>query len=135
MYRHASEILKNTLGNDHPSVASSLSGLANLLSDKGDYEQAEPWCRQALEIYKKTLGNDYRDVGASFNNFANLLSDKGEYKKMLGNDHPSVAISLGNLARLLKNKGDYGQALEILNKTLENDNPNIADTQREKKVN
>jgi tetratricopeptide (TPR) repeat protein len=86
-------------------VAGSLNNLANIYSDLGDYQKAEPLYKRALEIREKVLGPDHPDVSDSLNNLANLYSDLGHYQraeplykraleikeKVLGPDHPDVA--------------------------------------------
>jgi tetratricopeptide (TPR) repeat protein len=112
----------------HPNraeTAESLSQLATLLHDKGDYVQAEPLYRRALAIRQQVLGENHPDTALSLNNLAALLDAKGDYgqakplfrralairEQVLGENHPDTAISLGNLAGSLeKAKGDYVQA-------------------------
>ena len=64
--------LKQVLGNEHPSVATSLNNLAVLYKNQGRYEEAETLYLQALELRKKLLGNDHPDVATSLNNLAAL---------------------------------------------------------------
>ncbi|MEO1006851.1 MAG: tetratricopeptide repeat protein, partial [Cyanobacteria bacterium J06638_38] len=60
------------LASQHPSVADSLNNLANLYTDQGRYEDAEPLYNQALAIYRQILGEQHSDVATSLNNLANL---------------------------------------------------------------
>ena len=135
------------MGNDHPDVAQSLNNLANLYSDTGRYQEAEPLLKEALAIRRKRLGNDHPSVAQSLNNLAVLYYETGRYqeaeplykealaiyRKLFGNDHPDVARSLNNLAVLYKATGRYQEAeplykeaLAIYRKTLGNDHPLVA---------
>ncbi len=53
------EIIKKTLGDDHPQIAIRLNNLALLYESQGRYEEAEPLYLQALEITKKALGDQH----------------------------------------------------------------------------
>ena len=44
------------LGAEHPAVARSLLGLANLLQDQGNHEQVDALYQRALSIREKRLG-------------------------------------------------------------------------------
>jgi CHAT domain-containing protein/Tfp pilus assembly protein PilF len=134
-------ILKKTLGEEHPDVATSLNNLAELYYSMGMYARAEPLYQRALYIRQKHLGEEHSLVAASLNNLAALYQKMGEYaraeplylraleikKKNLGEEHPSVATSLNNLALLYQTKGEYARAelfylgaLEIRKKVLGN---------------
>ncbi|MCK5521695.1 MAG: tetratricopeptide repeat protein, partial [Thiomargarita sp.] len=145
--RRALAIIEKVLGAEHPDTATSLNNLALLLSNKGDYDSAEPLYRRALAIREKVLGAEHPDTAQSLNNLALLLSKKGNYdgaeplyrralaihKQVLGAEHPSTATSLNNLALLLSNKGDYDgaeplyrRALAIREKVLGAEHPDTA---------
>ena len=61
-----------TLGPDHPSVATSLNNLAELYRVQGQYAQAEPLYKRSLAIREKALGPDHPDVADSLNQLALL---------------------------------------------------------------
>jgi tetratricopeptide (TPR) repeat protein len=46
---------KRLLGEEHPSVASSLNNLAGLYDSQGRYSEAEPLYEQALALEKRLL--------------------------------------------------------------------------------
>ena len=62
------EMNKKLLGEEHPSVASSLNNFAGLYESLGIYEVAEPLFIQALEMNKKLLGEEHPHFASSFNN-------------------------------------------------------------------
>jgi serine/threonine-protein kinase len=134
------------LGNERLEVADTLTNLANVLDDKGDYAGAESGHREALAIRRKLLGNLHPDVAASLNNLANALWIKGDSaaaeathreslaikRQVLGDDHPDVAVSLNNLALALAQRADYGgaeplfrEALALKRKALGNEHPSV----------
>ncbi|MBE8968722.1 tetratricopeptide repeat protein [Nostocales cyanobacterium LEGE 12452] len=140
-------IRKQTLGDEHPDVATSLNNLAFLYREQGHYKRAEPLYRQALEMYKRLLGNEHPGVANTLNNLAVLYSSQGRYeqaeplyhqalemyKRLLGNEHPDVANTLNNLAFLYREQGRYEQAeplfrqaLEMYKRLLGNEHPDVA---------
>ena len=56
------DIRKRQLGDDHPSVATSLNNLALLYESQGKYSEAEDLAKQALVIYQNRLGNEHPDT-------------------------------------------------------------------------
>lgn len=92
-------------------MAIRLSNLANLLSDTGRNEDAEPLYRQALSIDEKSLGSNHPDVAAGLYNLGILLHETGRekegielllrayqiYVKSLGPDHPSTQLTYKSL--------------------------------------
>ena len=84
----------------------SVNNLANLLSDMGKYEEAEPLYRRAL-AGEAALGAEHPTTLASVNNLAILLGDMGKYEEAeplyrralagqeaaLGAEHPDTLSS------------------------------------------
>ncbi|WP_293073501.1 tetratricopeptide repeat protein [Moorena sp. SIO4A5] len=132
-YEQCLEITRSRLGENHPSVASSLHNLAGLYNSMGRYDQAEPLLQQALEITRSRLGENHPSVASSLNNLALLYNSMGRYEKaeplyqqalemrkqLLGENHPSVATSLNNLAGLYNSMGRYDQAEPLFQQALE----------------
>jgi len=89
-------------------VATSLSGLASLLTDEADYAGAQSLYDRALVIQEKTLGPDDTAVAETLNNLAVADEYQGTSprrarsssavltinEKQLGPEDPSVAMSL-----------------------------------------
>ena len=65
--RKALEIRRETFGDRHPSVGSSLVGLSAVLVETGRGEEAETLAREGLEISREALPPDHwrLDVGES----------------------------------------------------------------------
>ena len=66
-------ILEQTLGPEHPDVATSINNLALLYQAQGKYAEAEPLYQRALVIYEKALGPEHPYVAQSLENYALLL--------------------------------------------------------------
>ena len=125
----ALSVAEKTFGSDHPYLAKSLNGLAEIYRTQGQYAQAEPLYRRSLAILEKALGRDHPDVAVNLNNLAVLYGATGQYAqavelykrslaiklKVLSPDHPDVAMSLNNIAELYRTQGQYALA-ELLNK-------------------
>ncbi|NMG60685.1 CHAT domain-containing protein [Geitlerinema sp. P-1104] len=134
------EILKNALGESHPSVAASLNNLAELYRAQGNYHAAEPLFLSSLEISETALGESHPDVATSLNNLALLYRAQGNYdaaeplylrsleirETALGESHPDVAQSLNNFAVLYQAQGDTSQSLSFLQRGLEIEETNLA---------
>jgi tetratricopeptide (TPR) repeat protein len=146
-YNQCVEVVKTRLGEEHPSVASSLNNLALLYESQGRYSEAEPLFIQALALFKRLLGEEHPSVAMSLNNLALLYESQGRYseaeplfiqalalfKRLLGEEHPSVATSLNNLALLYESQGRYSeaeplyiQALALYKRLLGEEHPHVA---------
>jgi tetratricopeptide (TPR) repeat protein len=145
--RSCLEVTQQRLGEEHPSVATSMNNLAGLYYSQGKYEEAEPLYRSALEMYKRMLGEEHPAVAMSMNNLAELYRSQGRYeeaelihrsalemyKRILGEEHPSVATSMNNLAELYRSQGRYEEAelihrsaLEMYKRILGEEHPFVA---------
>ncbi|UKO97304.1 tetratricopeptide repeat protein [Nostoc sp. UHCC 0870] len=127
------KITKKRLGEEHPSVATSLNNLAGLYESQGRYSKAEPLYKQSLTLTQHLLGDENPSVATSLNNLALLYKSQGKYsqaeplyiqalalrRKLLGEEHPSVATSLNNLALLYKSQGRYNEAEHMCLKACE----------------
>jgi tetratricopeptide (TPR) repeat protein len=133
LHERALAINENTLGPDHPSVASSLNNLANVYCSTGAWETARPLYERALAIRKKTLGPDHPHVATTLNNLANLHTSTGSHETAmplyeralaikeaaLGSDHADVAANLSNIALLHNAMGSYDEAKKLHQRALE----------------
>ena len=146
-FKQCLEVAKKHLGDEHPSVASSLNNLAYLYYSQGRYSEAEPLYIQALALWHKLLGDEHPSVASSLNNLAYLYYSQGRYseaeplyiqalalwRQLFGDYHPDVAQIFNNLALLYYSQGKYSeaeplciQALALRRKLLGNEHPSVA---------
>jgi len=130
--RKAIRLRESLLGPEHTDVARGLNNLGILLSDLGEYQEAEEYLERALRIREKGLGDEHPDVAQSLHSLASLLTLTGQYdrakplferaldirEKRFGAESPTVAHTLGNLANLLVNLGDFSNAKTLQERTL-----------------
>jgi tetratricopeptide (TPR) repeat protein len=145
--RRALAIDEASLGPNHPTVATHLNNLAELLRATNRLAEAEPLYRRALAIDEASLGPDHPSVGIGVGNLAGLLEATSRYAEAeplrrraidiheasLGPDHPYVATGCNNLARLLQDTNRlaeaeplYRRALAIDEASLGPDHPDVA---------
>ena len=80
-HERALAIRRQTLGPQHPDVASSYHNLASVLGDQGDLKQAKEYHERALAIRQQTLEPQHPDFAFSYNSSATVLRDHGDLKK------------------------------------------------------
>ena len=111
-----------------PEYASSLSHLAFLYSETGDYVSAIKSGEEALNIIRETLGERHPDYATSLEALSSIYASIGDYTKALqleeevlsirkgtlGERHPEYATSLEKLSSLYDNIGDYNRALQLV---------------------
>jgi tetratricopeptide (TPR) repeat protein len=146
-YQRAIAIGEQTLGPEHPNLATWLNNLALLYKTQGKYEEAEPLYQRAIAIDEQALGPEHPELATDLNNLAELYREQGKYEEAeplyrraitigeqtLGSEHPTLAIWLNNLALLYKTQGKYEEAeplyrraIAIGEKTLGPEHPNLA---------
>ncbi|BBC24758.1 tetratricopeptide repeat protein [Pseudanabaena sp. ABRG5-3] len=146
-YQRCLDAVKKILGDQHPSVATSLNNLALLYNSQGRYAEAEPLYQESLQLCRELLGDQHHYVASSLNNLALLYNSQGRYaeaeplyqeslqlrRELLGNQHPDVAQSLNNLALLYDSQGRYVEAeplyqesLQLRRELLGNRHPDVA---------
>lgn len=129
--QRAIAIWEKVLGKEHQRVATSLSALALLYTEQGNYTQAEPLIKRALAIREKLSMGDL-DVARSLRQLASLYQAQGKYdrvepliqrsitilEKVYGKENRDVARSLGNLALFYQEQGNYTQAELLYQRSL-----------------
>ena len=132
LYQRTIAIDEETLGPEHPGLATDLNNLALLYQDQGKYEEAEPLYQRAIAIGEKTLGPEHPNLATWLNNLALLYQHQGKYEeaepfyqraiaigeKTLGLEHPDLAIRLNNLATLYQDQGKYEEAEPLYQRAL-----------------
>jgi tetratricopeptide (TPR) repeat protein len=134
LLRRALVVNEKSLGPDHPTLASRLNNLANLLHDTNRLAEAERLYRRALKI-EESQGPDHPTLATRLNNLATLLNDTNRlteaeslYRRALaiwevcyGPDHPSVAIGLNNVAQVLDGNNRCVEAEPLFRRALKID--------------
>lgn len=126
------KLQRQSLGDRHPDVASSLNKLAFLYTAQGQYELAEPIYQQTLELQKTVLGDQHPLYATSLDQLAGLYLRQGRYdlaeplhqqaldirQTQFGDRHPETATSFKNLALLYQQQGRYKLAERMYQKAL-----------------
>ncbi|MFO7561783.1 MAG: tetratricopeptide repeat protein [Enhygromyxa sp.] len=74
-FRESIRVQENVFGTrQHPTVAASLHGLANVLSSQGKFEEAERALRESLDI------KPHHDVAAALRDLARILARQGKFE-------------------------------------------------------
>ena len=84
LLQRALAIREKALGPDHPDVGESLSNLAGLYEDEGDYAKALPLYQRAIAIREKSLGPNHPVVATRINNLAAMYEGQGNYAEARG---------------------------------------------------
>jgi serine/threonine protein kinase/tetratricopeptide (TPR) repeat protein len=120
------------LGNDELFLATALGRLGNILTDKGELDEAQQVITESLATRRRLLGEENVDVATSLVSLGNILQRRGKSaeaedifrqavatrRKLLGNAHPDVAASLRSLGGLLSNRGNLEEAETVLRESL-----------------
>jgi tetratricopeptide (TPR) repeat protein len=123
-YREALAQYRAALGENHPSVASTLGDLAIALKDTQQFDEAEKAYLDSLAIYRLILSPNHPDVGNALNNLAVLYAERGQHDKALesaqegtrilraalGDDHDMTNIARLNAARAHTQLGHLSEA-------------------------
>jgi tetratricopeptide (TPR) repeat protein len=105
----------------HPLTLMSVSNIAGMLQDKGEYEKAEEINWRALEGFEKVPGLEYPDTVTIIDSLASVLLKQGKYElaiqmyrravdwkeKALGAEHPDILTDVYGLAYLLQSQKKY----------------------------
>jgi Tetratricopeptide repeat len=71
--------LRKQLGVDHPDTLCSMNNLAEVLSQQGNYAEAEAMHQQTLKLKEDVLGKDHPNTLSSMIGLAVGLSQQGKY--------------------------------------------------------
>ncbi|MBF0133235.1 MAG: tetratricopeptide repeat protein [Magnetococcales bacterium] len=122
-----------TLGENHPAVATVMNNLASILASLGRYEEAVPLFEKSLRIKQETLPANNMSIATSMKNLATIYSSQNRFQDAeklqqetlkivqanLGMTHPEVGSSLNNLARTYDQEGRYAEAEPLYLRSME----------------
>jgi len=122
-------LYEQTLGADHPDVATVLNVLATLYHRQGRHAEAERILKRTLALRGAAAEKEHEDVATVLNLLGLVYAAQGRFaaaeetltraiairEKALGAGHPIVARTLNNLGTLYNTQGRYGEA-EALHK-------------------
>ena len=120
-------IWEQQLGPEHPDVAHSLNGLANLYCEQGKYGEAEPLYQRALYIREQQLGPEHPETAETMHDFARYWEAQGNSEEArslytralaireqaLGVQHPKTIQTRTRLIALLHAMGQHEEAAQL----------------------
>jgi tetratricopeptide (TPR) repeat protein len=132
LHEQAIELTAASLGEDHPTMATTLGNLAAVYIDMGKPLEARALFERVLALREATLGADNPSTISTINNIAVTYGSAGDYTKAkqlladalvrreraLGKNHPLVAEALGNLGAMHTNLGEYDEARKVLERAM-----------------
>ena len=113
-----------SLGEDHPEVATARNNLAVVFARMGQLDRAEQEIEKALAIYRAALGEGHLRIAETQVSLAGIMqaAERDEDARVvleqalavqvaaLGEDHPQVAITQNNLGSVYAALDNYEQA-------------------------
>lgn len=126
-------IFRREKGERDPDTLASLSSLAAILSESGDYGSSEAQAKAALEVQRRVLGDEHPQTLISMDNLALALSDQGRnaeaevllrktlavHARLLGDEAPATTAALNNLGTVVYYQGRYAEAEQLHRRALE----------------
>jgi tetratricopeptide (TPR) repeat protein len=73
LYQQVLKLLEQTVGPDHPTLATTLNNLAVVCEAQDKYAEAAPLYQRALALIERTLGPDHPNLAVALDNYADLL--------------------------------------------------------------
>ncbi len=118
-------VYRGAVGNQHLSVACTLSGLASAQVWLGDLALAERYEREAMKIFEATVSRNHPDHAAGLATLGYILTQRGSYQEALqvlnealdiernvfGPNDERIAETESNLGILYDRQGDTPRAI------------------------
>lgn len=128
--REALSITKAWLGEYDPMVFKLQNSIANLVGERGDYDQAIQLHQQSLALLEHTQGVEPEIALSPLQGIAIALLNAGRYAEaapyqrrfvtefaaLMGADQPQAAMARANLAELLLYAGEHEEGLQSARK-------------------
>jgi serine/threonine protein kinase len=148
--QNATRMLDDDALREQPEVASRLlQTIAEILSDHGRGDQAQPLAERALAIERRLHPGNHIDIAASLRTLGYVLANAGRpeaalplqtealamLRELFPGDHDDVSTALNNLATTFESIGRYAEAEPLLREALAmterlngKDHPDVAGT-------
>ncbi|MEE8459162.1 MAG: tetratricopeptide repeat protein [Phycisphaerales bacterium] len=123
---------REIFGEDHATVAATLSSRALQLQSSGDLEAAETLFRQSLQLWRAQAGDDDPNVGRTLGRLGLLLVTKGDHEAAeqvlrealrIGRAQRTETLqtcdTMDSLARFLVNQGQLDEAQVLFRESVE----------------
>lgn len=107
-FTEALKIREDLLGDNHPLVAKSLLGLAQLCAKANKLDKAQHLLERALDIQTRVLGADHPDVATTYNLLGNVALQQHRVQTACEMQNKCLRI---RDTRLSPNHPDLGVAL------------------------
>jgi serine/threonine-protein kinase len=132
LYREALVLDERRLGPGHTLVARARQNLAVLLTDVGQFDEAEHQLTLAVNAYRAVFGAQHPRIATTLNNLAVLEARRHRHDRavhharaafemrraLLGADHPSTLLSQVNLGSSLDSPGQLRNGERLLRDAL-----------------
>lgn len=133
LFKEALTAQKKLYGNKpHPELSTTTYNYAELLRDKGNYDEAEKMFKTSLSMDIALDGPEHPDVAYSMQGLASIYRIKGNYDKakalfqkvldmrikFLGKEHPDVAYAISNIGLVYYSEQKYDSAKIFYRKSL-----------------
>jgi tetratricopeptide (TPR) repeat protein len=119
-------------GDDHATVAATLSSRALQLQSAGELEAAERFFNESLRVWRQLYGDENINVATTLSALGMLLMTKGDdegakrvlresiriTRSLLHEENLAICETLSMLARVLGNNGEYDEAEELLRESI-----------------
>jgi serine/threonine protein kinase len=130
------ELQRRVLGPDDPQTLTTLSQVAVVLTEEGNYPEAEKLQRQALGVRTRVLGSQHPDTIASMARLATILNLQGQgaeavkmkrdaflaARRVSGSEAPETLRMANSLVAVLWEQGDdrlYAEAEQVQRDAIE----------------
>jgi tetratricopeptide (TPR) repeat protein len=137
IFEIAEQLLRRTVAifqeQEEPIPAIVWRGLASVLDDKGQLDEAEKLYRQALEVEEAEHGSNHPGIAVSLNDLALVLLKRGNFveaedllrrslrPEIRGNEPRPIQQRMCHLALVLRGAGRNSEAEELLRQALGSD--------------
>lgn len=126
-------IRRRLFGDGHPLVIESLTGVAEVERNKGNWDEAQRLAEEALAISRRLTGDDSVATANALRNLGMVHYDRGAVDlaesmlreslalsvKHLGEDAPELTNVLDMLGRLAQGRGNFAEAEQLLTRALQ----------------